>query len=733
MQFSPAKRPATKPCRQQQSGLALLLLVAVLAAASLYALVSGLERRSLSTARLQDTGQSLQQARDALLAYAASYPDSHAQTDAFGHLPCPDLSGDGSATANCGARGVTVIGLLPYKTLGLPDLRDSAGNCLWYAVSGSHKNDQPVTNAQGLTTLNWDTQANITIQNANGTATLAAPDDAGGGAAAVIFAIGPSAAGQTRNNDPERTCGLKAADISGLNGEGYANFIARDLVRGYGNFSDNPVSVIVRAGSPDNPDNRNVLAWLTPRDVFNRVKGRKGNASTEFVGRLSLLTDQLANSLSSGTSLPDPAGTVTTVGQLTYGLPPDPASAAALPDLPTLQAADFARWSGQYRYARCTSGNKCINNGSCAGVLLFAGERKLSGETPPRGSPRSGSEYNDYELTTLFDDDNRRNLLQGGTTFARTAGGMGLSSGGVTLAGSSFNISNPNLPASDDDVICLNPAVSSFSIDDGVSSFRSVGTTGGAQVLVSTQESRLLLGTTSSTPISACSWHPAALNISNGLRAYFRFRIDSRGEGFTFALADSSANTSINMCGKGDNALGYSGSGTLTNPIKPPKLALEFDTSKEGSRNDPSNNHVALVYWAGNSPSDDKDNTHGQCALPGNTPCNPTDSSGVRNLSMLDQTGVDIYVRLDMKLASTSGNNRTYQLVAYISKDINFREQCELNGDSNGDLTADVTICSPSLNTTLTTTMSTAYLGFTMGQNSNSQNIVIRDFKARGR
>ena len=61
-----------------------------------------------------------------------------------GYLPCPDTDGDGWAEATCGsldgASGqASRLGLLPWKTLGLPDLRDGYGERLWYAVSSKYK------------------------------------------------------------------------------------------------------------------------------------------------------------------------------------------------------------------------------------------------------------------------------------------------------------------------------------------------------------------------------------------------------------------------------------------------------------------------------------------------------------------------------------------------------------------------------------------------------------------
>ena len=88
------------------------------------------------------TERALAQAREALVAYAVD----RAISDEVGpgYLPCPDLDDDGWAESTCGSLiGDTGqaqrLGRLPWKTLGLPDLRDGAGERLWYAVSSKYK------------------------------------------------------------------------------------------------------------------------------------------------------------------------------------------------------------------------------------------------------------------------------------------------------------------------------------------------------------------------------------------------------------------------------------------------------------------------------------------------------------------------------------------------------------------------------------------------------------------
>lgn len=84
------------------------------------------------------TQSALRQAKEALLAYVVQN----------GRLPCPaDVRTLNLAVTNegvvdsttCLGTGVSVIGLLPWKGLGLAALKDDSETCLWYAVSGHLK------------------------------------------------------------------------------------------------------------------------------------------------------------------------------------------------------------------------------------------------------------------------------------------------------------------------------------------------------------------------------------------------------------------------------------------------------------------------------------------------------------------------------------------------------------------------------------------------------------------
>ena len=172
--------------RAAQRGFAIMVIVALIVLVSSYFIVSRLNRTSadISNEREAHTMAALLNAKSALIAYAASqaYLDSTQQP---GALPCPDRDNDG--TSDCIGVGITnsvsLIGLLPWKTMGIEDLRDASGERLWYAVSRNFRRNS------GVTFVNSDTQGQFTV-----TGTAAATN-----VVAVIIAPGPVVQGQVRS------------------------------------------------------------------------------------------------------------------------------------------------------------------------------------------------------------------------------------------------------------------------------------------------------------------------------------------------------------------------------------------------------------------------------------------------------------------------------------------------------------------------------------------------------
>lgn len=172
--------------RHSQRGVALMLLLMLIGVGALAVFVTGLNRASQQNERDRVTAAALAQAKEALIGYAVSVVNLSTGTRP-GDLPCPNQVNNGIAETICGnASGSTGqnlrLGRLPWKSLGLPDLRDSYGERLWYAVSNNFKKNTRTS------TLNSDTNGTITVRNADGS--IRYDSSASNGVVAVIIAPG---------------------------------------------------------------------------------------------------------------------------------------------------------------------------------------------------------------------------------------------------------------------------------------------------------------------------------------------------------------------------------------------------------------------------------------------------------------------------------------------------------------------------------------------------------------
>jgi hypothetical protein len=188
-----------------------LIVIVVVAIALVAALGLDASTRSIVRERDRLTEAALAQAREALVAYAAGHAINASVGP--GYLPCPDLDNDGWAESTCGSLSgeggqAQRLGRLPWKTLGLPDLRDGFGERLWYAVSSKHKG--LLNCAASRTCVDMapaSALGTITVRDAAGAivhdGTIGDPARAeSGGVAAVVLAPGPALARQRRECAP---------------------------------------------------------------------------------------------------------------------------------------------------------------------------------------------------------------------------------------------------------------------------------------------------------------------------------------------------------------------------------------------------------------------------------------------------------------------------------------------------------------------------------------------------
>ncbi len=206
----------------RQRGLAILLLVVTLliGAASVF---YGLTRVTNSEIeRDRKTAAALAMAKAALIEYATSV-NNFSGGQRPGDLPCPDRNDSGDIGTNtpatcgnaAGNRPERRLGRLPWKTLGLPDLRDGDGERLWYALSNNFKNATRTacTSSGAAGCLNSDSRGTITIRHSSGL--ILHDGNTSSGVIAVVIAPGAPLKRQGAATVQNRTCTGGACNATG--------------------------------------------------------------------------------------------------------------------------------------------------------------------------------------------------------------------------------------------------------------------------------------------------------------------------------------------------------------------------------------------------------------------------------------------------------------------------------------------------------------------------------------
>jgi hypothetical protein len=154
----------------------LLILGALIGLGILFA--GALSITSQRVERDRVTQEALAKAKEALLSFASSNRNK-------GFLPCPEdrtlfgtLNEGNAVSLNCNTNAVR-IGRLPWKTLGLGDLRDGYGERLWYVVSANFSDTAASINSDTAATLSVNTVTNFI---------------------AIVFSPGEANPGQTRDS-----------------------------------------------------------------------------------------------------------------------------------------------------------------------------------------------------------------------------------------------------------------------------------------------------------------------------------------------------------------------------------------------------------------------------------------------------------------------------------------------------------------------------------------------------
>ena len=240
-------------------------------------LANGISARSTKQEREFRTVAALAKAKEALIAYAVRYSDTH-PNNVPGYLPCPDVgTSEGTTAASCGTKNVSSIRRLPWRELGLEVLRDGSGECLWYVVSGTFKYS-PKTDL-----MNWDNTGLIEIVDDDGT-TLIAGGTPEKRAVAAVIAPGAPVASQNR------TMAASANECGG----NYSATNYLEIRNGVNNTATavgaNAISRLI-AGKESETFNDRII-YITADEIFSAIRARK-----DFRARLEALTGTIASCL----------------------------------------------------------------------------------------------------------------------------------------------------------------------------------------------------------------------------------------------------------------------------------------------------------------------------------------------------------------------------------------------------------------------------------------------------
>jgi hypothetical protein len=753
--------------RSNSRGFVLISLLVILTMGTLYFFVGQLTPTAVDELRQQRTEAALQAARDALLGFAIRYRDQQAAQAQpgrmFGFLPMPDMGSTRNTNGACPFEGCeantpggvslvdgllpALVGRLPWQSLGIEPLRDGYGECLWLIISTPYlaKNATNVATVADPPRMNWDTIGQFDIVTANGSAALvndiASAHDR---PVAIIYAPGAILPGQDRfratNGDVITECGGNYDARNYLDPQTAGTLGVTNYLAGTNNASG-AIGTVIRSDDPDP-----AKPVLTRSKLFLSGSNYVGTACKDCSllsndTGLALTNDAVSSAIRKNPSfrsdvdrLMDSMGTcLESAGAFTpiampgtidgnHGKAPDSANSCAAGNSPL---GYFNHYRENALVAIVSDINACKTNPTIAGNCLDVAiqdpttnsiaNKKCHGVLILSGQRAPGQlRVSDTERKTAS------NYLEGSNLTSFTTANQWTFSGARQLAATSAAF-----PAQRDIVRCIPDAGYSTTNSNGLPfvSVQNAALTpyGGQLSGYNATNGTLTLGLEQTTvfppglgtDLYGCAWQPDTHSFSNGLRSYFKFRINDSSftttplDGFTFAIVDGDAN-GVNACGAAQQHLGYSGNNLDTPTIKAPKIGIEVDLRRNFSgtsgfdpsgantltngRIDPNytGGHVGIVYWGGDTniitttsvaactaprllvgstcylPPEEDDNIHGYPATvsgcrpsPPNptAPATPTLASGTYKLSPTLSsvpTNQDFHMRVEITRGSST-------------------------------------------------------------------------------
>ena len=545
---------------RSQHGAALLIFALIVITILLSGLLSQLNSTTFANQREQIASESLAHAKDALIGFAISYRDTH-PNQVFGYLPCPDTDNDGISDS-CGATDISLVGRLPWKTLGIPPLRDASAECLWYAISGHAKNSPPTAS------LNWDTLGQFIVQNPAGT-TLAGAN-AHERPLAVIFAPRSALAAQSRSP-------VGVSECSGSNNPA-------DYLEGVGVLGTGETTIVLStAESSRNGINNDQGLWITGREIFERIRRR-----SDFKADIDILVQDLSSYLNNLVPANLPTASIGSKG--VNAVISD--YLAANPALSTQKTNVLANWRDNLLYAGGPAGSFTINGSptSCRALLFFSGNRTTRTVAPfTEQTRRTAAEKGD---AGIFGD---------ASMYLEDPNAPIFPANGAYIGGTQFSTASPD----SDLVRCINGLASgaaSFATPTDFSSFVPTGVAVTSDTTTDPSAPTVTISDASGSS-GGCFWFPNTVPLAGKtLRTYYEFQffyadtfalgdpVSDRGNGLTFQMVRSDIGIPT-TCGTETNMGALSTSdmwGSLS-------FIVETDVHRDNSRNDPAGNHTAIM------------------------------------------------------------------------------------------------------------------------------------------
>ena len=195
--------------RRQRGQVVLLTLILVLMIAAMGVTRYAMSGASVVAEQVASNAEQMSIIKTALIAYsvngrnpapAACPSTTHARP---GELPCPDTDNDGIEECLCTA--AQRVGRVPWKTLGIAEPKDAAGETFWYVLAASHR---PWTSTGGPAAINSDSKGTLLVWKDDMVTNLTNE------AIAVIIAPGQAIGTQTRSTTVTADCALTGTIIA---------------------------------------------------------------------------------------------------------------------------------------------------------------------------------------------------------------------------------------------------------------------------------------------------------------------------------------------------------------------------------------------------------------------------------------------------------------------------------------------------------------------------------------